>query len=89
LIPLLTDNILVDSDPGTQDARTGANASGLSWPRGIVIPIETKIRILSIRMLYEVCRVQKLSYDDLSKPSLGSSRPKRSRIWQRFSKTLL
>ncbi|KAF9788112.1 hypothetical protein BJ322DRAFT_606215 [Thelephora terrestris] len=65
LIPLLTDNILVDSDPGTQDARNGANASGLSWPRGIVIPIETRIRILSIRMLYEVCRVQKLSYDDL------------------------
>ncbi|KAF9653640.1 hypothetical protein BDM02DRAFT_3182648 [Thelephora ganbajun] len=61
LIPLLIDNISVDSDPGVQDT----DASGLYWSRGVVIPIEAKIRALSVRLLYEVCRVQKFSYTDL------------------------
>ena len=59
MIPLLIDNILVDSDPG--------------FPRGMVVPIEAKIRALSICLLYEVCRVQKFSYVDLSKSSPRSS----------------
>ena len=63
LIPLLIDNILVDCDPGVH------------WSRNAVIPIEAKIRILSVRLLYEVCRVQKFAHTDLSKsPSSLSSR---------------
>ena len=68
LIPLLIDNILVDCDPVVQDTYVGTNASGLHWPRGAVVPIEGKIRTLSVRLLYEVCRVQKLAQTDLSKP---------------------
>ena len=33
----------------------------------MVISIEVKIRTLSVRLLYEVCRVQKLTHDYLSK----------------------
>lgn len=33
----------------------------------MVIPIEVKIRTLSVRLLYEVCRVQKFAYIDLGK----------------------
>jgi hypothetical protein len=69
LIPLLIDNILVDTDPGGQDTYPGVDASGPGWPRGMAVPIEAKIRTLSICLLYEVCRVQKFSYPDLSESS--------------------
>lgn len=62
LIPLLINNISVHPDPGTQDDSPGGNLSGL--------PIEAKIRNLSIRLLYEVCRAKKVSYPDLGKPVL-------------------
>ena len=67
LIPLLIDNISADSGPRAQDTYAATNPSGLHWSRGAVIPIETKIRILSVRLLYEICRVQKFTYTDLSK----------------------
>lgn len=83
LIPLLIDNILVDLDPGVQDTHPGTNASGPHWSRSVVIPImEAKIRILSVRLLYEICRVQKFAYADLSEsfqiyPTVNAH----SRIW--------
>lgn len=67
LIPLLIDNILVDCDPALHHTYPGTNASGPHWSRGVVIPIEAKIRTLSVRLLYEVCRVQKLAHSDLGK----------------------
>lgn len=72
LIPLLIDHILVDVDPDVQETYTGHSAgSGGSFSRGVSIPIEAKIRSLSMRLLYEVCRVQKLSFSDLSLCSSG------------------
>ena len=68
LIPLLIDNISVDPNSGTQDIYPCANPSNINCPRGTVVPIQAKIRTLSICLLYEVCRVQKLSYAELSKP---------------------
>jgi len=67
LIPLLIENISVDLDPGVQDTYPDANASGLHWSRSVVIPMEAKPRTLSVRLLYEICRVQKFAYGDLGK----------------------
>ena len=69
LIPLLIDNILVECDPVVQDTYAGTNASGLQWSRSVVVPIEAKIRTLSVRLLYEVCRVQTFAHTDLGKSS--------------------
>jgi hypothetical protein len=68
LIPLLMDYILVDMDPDVEDTFSGlATTSGPStgW-KGLVIPIEARLRSLSVRLLYEVCRSSKLSIGDLS-----------------------
>ncbi|KAI0943583.1 hypothetical protein AcW1_002717 [Taiwanofungus camphoratus] len=66
LIPLLIDNVTVDADPDADDSYLGS-ASGTSSgiPRTIAVPIEAKLRTLSVRVLYEVCRVQKMSLQDL------------------------
>jgi len=60
------DHILVEIDPDTEDTyvgtTTGRNASYSSVP----IPIEAKVRSLSVRTLYDVCKVQTLSVQDLS-----------------------
>lgn len=71
LIPLLMDHVLLDIDPDIDDSfmgSVGGSNSGLG--RGIgtgVVPIEAKLRSLSVRLLYEVCRVQKMSLQELSK----------------------
>ena len=68
LIPLLMDHVLVDIDPDIEDTFSGlAPTSGPStgW-KGLVIPIEAKLRSLSVRLLYEVCRSSKLSMAELS-----------------------
>jgi hypothetical protein len=68
LIPLLMDHVLVDIDPDVEDTFSGmTSASGPStgW-KGLVIPIEAKLRSLSVRLLYEVCRSSKFSIADLS-----------------------
>ena len=68
LIPLLMDHVLVDMDPDIEDTFSGSTAtSGPStgW-KGLVIPIEAKMRSLSVRLLYEVCRSSKMSIADLS-----------------------
>ncbi|TFK52944.1 hypothetical protein OE88DRAFT_1733924 [Heliocybe sulcata] len=63
LVPFFIDHILIDIDPDVEDTYSG-NA-GPSGSRGLTIPIEVKLRSLSVRLLYEVCRVQKLSVYDL------------------------
>ncbi|KIJ63583.1 hypothetical protein HYDPIDRAFT_182204 [Hydnomerulius pinastri MD-312] len=70
LIPLLMDHILVEIDPDTEDIYLGAgsSSSGHGSRSSIImgpIVIEAKLRRLSARLLYEVCRVQKLSEQDL------------------------
>lgn len=80
LIPLLMDHLLVDFDPSDEDhhiARVTATMSSGSAtsslhghsPSGsrsmIGVPIEAKLRLLSVGMLYEVCRVRKFDVNDL------------------------
>lgn len=64
------DHILVEIDLDADDPYisphlspnvAGSRASVIMGP----ITIEGKLRILSVRLLYEVCRVQKLSEQDL------------------------
>jgi hypothetical protein len=60
------DHVLVEIDPDTQDTYYGSgssNAGGYGAP--VPVPIEAKLRNLNTRLLYEVCRVQKLSVQDL------------------------
>ncbi|KAL6304737.1 hypothetical protein BKA93DRAFT_848625 [Sparassis latifolia] len=66
LLPLLMDNVRVDMDPDVDDSFTGSTlgtSSGAS--RALAVPIEAKLRSLSVRLLYEVCRVQRLSLQEL------------------------
>ncbi|KAI0783275.1 hypothetical protein C8Q75DRAFT_726427 [Abortiporus biennis] len=70
LLPLFMDHIRIEIDPDIDYTFIGANTSTTSsssgvFPRGIGIPIEAKLRSLSVRLLYEVCRVQNLSMQDL------------------------
>ncbi|KAG2136004.1 hypothetical protein DEU56DRAFT_363556 [Suillus clintonianus] len=71
LIPLLMDHVLVEINPDTEDVYIGAPSisSGSGSRSSMVvghIPIEAKLRSLGVRLLYEFCRVQKLSLHDLS-----------------------
>lgn len=62
------DHVLVDIDPDVEDTFSGlTSTSGPStgW-KGLAIPIETRLRSLSVRLLYEVCRSSKFSIVDLS-----------------------
>lgn len=66
------DHVLVEIDPDTEDVNLGTPSisSGPGSRSSMVvghIPIEAKLRSLSVRLLYEVCRVQKLSLQDMSK----------------------
>jgi len=56
------DHILVDIDPDLEDVYFGTTSqAGVAH----TVPIEAKLRDLGVRMLYEVCRVQKMSLADL------------------------
>lgn len=62
------DHVLVDTDPDIEDTFSGTSSmSGPStgW-KGLTIPIEARLRSLSVRLLYEVCRSSKLSIAELS-----------------------
>lgn len=64
------DHILVEIDPDADDSYIGPNLvyNGAGSRASIImgpIAIEGKLRMLSVRLLYEVCRVQKLSEQDL------------------------
>ncbi|KAF8878082.1 hypothetical protein BD779DRAFT_1613089 [Infundibulicybe gibba] len=68
LLPLLMDHVLVEIDSDVEDtyfgmAPTAGSSSGN--PVAVPVPIEAKLRSLGVRVLYEVCRVQKLSVQDL------------------------
>ncbi|KAF8624684.1 hypothetical protein AX17_007015 [Amanita inopinata Kibby_2008] len=64
LLPLLMDHVLVEIDPDVEDTYFGM-AGGSNTSTVVPVPIEAKLRSLSVRLLYEVCRVQKLSMTDL------------------------
>lgn len=62
LMPLLMDHVLVEIDPDVEDMYLGG---GSRVNDSFMIPIEAKLRSLGVKLLYEVCRVQKLSVQDL------------------------
>ncbi|KAH9986274.1 hypothetical protein BJV77DRAFT_951196 [Russula vinacea] len=67
LTPLLMDYVLMVLDPDVEDTFSGlVTTSGPStgW-KGSAIPIEARLRSLSVRLLYEVCRSSKMSIGDL------------------------
>jgi hypothetical protein len=61
------DYVTIAIDPDVEDTYMGASTvQSPGWSKGTgIIPIEAKLRSLSVRLLYEVCRVQKLSLQDL------------------------
>ncbi|KAI0329754.1 hypothetical protein GY45DRAFT_1279051 [Cubamyces sp. BRFM 1775] len=66
LLPLLMDHVRWDVDPNVDDGFYGTvsgPSSGVN--RGLGAPIEAKLRSLSVKLLYEVCRIQKMSLQDL------------------------
>ncbi|KAI0649712.1 hypothetical protein C8Q79DRAFT_1006058 [Trametes meyenii] len=66
LLPLLIDHVRLEIDPDVDDGFYGAAAGPSSVAgRTFAVPIEAKLRTLSVRMLYEVCRVQKMSLKEL------------------------
>ena len=68
LLPLLMDHVQVEIDPDVEDTYAGSTHAGRSNSSiSVPIPIEAKLRSLCVKLLYEVCRVQTLSAQDLSK----------------------
>ncbi|KAH9914110.1 uncharacterized protein B0H18DRAFT_887456 [Fomitopsis serialis] len=65
LLPLLMDNVLVDVDPDVEDTFSGTTSGGSGYQRAVAVPIEAKLRTQSVRILYEVCRVQKMTIQEL------------------------
>ncbi|KAI0372566.1 hypothetical protein BV20DRAFT_79262 [Pilatotrama ljubarskyi] len=66
LLPLLMDHVQLEIDPELDDGFYGAVSGPSSGAgRAIAVPIEAKLRSLSVKLLYEVCRVQKMSLQDL------------------------
>ncbi|KZT64976.1 hypothetical protein DAEQUDRAFT_731946 [Daedalea quercina L-15889] len=65
LLPLLMDNVLVDVDPDVEDTFSGTTSGGSGYQRAVAVPIEAKLRTQSVRLLYEVCRVRKMTLQDL------------------------
>ena len=64
LLPLLMDHVRLDVDPEVDDHYYGVGPSS-GTPRAVAVPIEAKLRSLSVRLLYEVCRIHKMSLQDL------------------------
>ncbi|KAH6910610.1 hypothetical protein BKA70DRAFT_1463680 [Coprinopsis sp. MPI-PUGE-AT-0042] len=66
VIPNLMDHILVDIDPDVEDSFGGAGSRNSVIATGSVpVPIEVKLRSLAVKLLYEVCKVQKMTTQDL------------------------
>ncbi|TFK85914.1 hypothetical protein K466DRAFT_600765 [Polyporus arcularius HHB13444] len=66
LLPLLMDHVRLDVDPEVDSGFYGTGAGSSSGSsRPIAVPIEAKLRSLSVKLLYEVCRVQKMTLLDL------------------------
>ena len=66
LLPLLMDHVMVEIDPDIEDTYVGTTVGRSANLITVPIPIEAKLRSLSMRLLFEVCRVQHLSAQDLS-----------------------
>jgi hypothetical protein len=66
LLPLMMDHILVEIDPDIEDTYVGTAAGRSASHSSVPIPIEAKLRSLCVKILYEVCKVQTLSVQDLS-----------------------
>ncbi|KAJ6481898.1 hypothetical protein C8R45DRAFT_1003389 [Mycena sanguinolenta] len=64
LLPFLMDHVLVDIDSDVEDSYLGG-AGGSTHSGTVPIPIEAKLRSLCVGLLYEVCRVQRFSVQDL------------------------
>lgn len=64
LVPLLMDHVLLEFDPDAEDSYAAAGA-GAGWSRALSIPIEARLRLLAVGLLYELCRLQQLSLADL------------------------
>lgn len=60
------DHILVEIDPDIEDTYVGTAVGRSASFSSVPIPIEAKLRSLSVKVLYEVCRVQTLNAQDLS-----------------------
>ncbi|KAI0816916.1 hypothetical protein BC628DRAFT_1098166 [Trametes gibbosa] len=65
LLPLLMDHVRLEVDVDVDDGFYGAGSNS-SLGRVVAVPIEAKLRSLSVRLLYEVCRVQKMSIPELT-----------------------
>ena len=65
LLPLLMDHVRLDVDPEVEDGFYGTSGLPSAPVRSVAVPIEVKLRSLSVKLLYEVCRVQKMSLQDL------------------------
>lgn len=64
------DHVRLDVDPEVDDGFYGSASGSIPGSsRSIAVPIEAKLRSLSVRLLYEVCRVQKMTLQDLREPS--------------------
>ena len=55
----MMDHVLLDFDPDVEDGYSTSGGGPAS------VPIEARLRLLSVGILYEVCRVQKFSMSDL------------------------
>ncbi|KAI0821512.1 hypothetical protein BC629DRAFT_1435333 [Irpex lacteus] len=68
LFPLLMDHIRLEFDSDVEDAYINGSNFGFTSAPGskvIAVPVEMKLRLLSVRLLYEACRVQKPTLADL------------------------
>ena len=52
-------------DPDIDDTYVGTAGVRDSMVVAVPVPIEAKLRSLGVKLLYEVCKVQKLSVQDL------------------------
>lgn len=69
------DHIVVEIDPDIEDTYVGTAVGRSTSFSSVPIPIEAKLRSLSVKLLYEVCRVQTLNTQDLSKSVLSCRHP--------------
>ena len=58
---------MVEIDPDIEDTYAGTSVGRNTNLIAVPIPIEARLRSLSMRLLFEVCRMQVLSVPDLSK----------------------
>ncbi|KAG8898101.1 hypothetical protein FRB99_007674 [Tulasnella sp. 403] len=61
LLPFLMDHIMIDVDSTSANTWAGS-AAGMM---GLGVPVEVRLQTISVILLYEVCRVQKIDVADL------------------------